>query len=76
MPTNILYMPVVALDMTIATNADWLDGLEYWDADPPAGNPIDLAGIVFDLEMRTAPPVATVVLHLMYSRSWALSHGL
>ena len=79
-PTNILYMPVVGLQMFAATNADWLDGLEYWDADPPAGNPIDLAGIEFDLEMRTAPPVATVVLHAstsnglirVYQNTWQL----
>ena len=80
MATNILYMPVVAMDVAVATNADWLDGLEYWDADPPAGIPIDLAGIWFALEMRTAPPAATVVLKATtdngflrtYSNTWQL----
>jgi hypothetical protein len=77
MPTNILYMPAVAMDMTVATNADWLDGLEYWDLQNPA-QPIDLSGIEFEMEMRTAPPVATVVLRastdngliIIYSNSW------
>jgi hypothetical protein len=77
MSTNILYMPVVAMDMTIATNADWLDGLEYWDLQSPA-QPIDLSGIEFEMEMRSAPPVATVVLLAstdnglisVYSNTW------
>jgi hypothetical protein len=77
MPTNILYMPQVAMDMTIANNADWLDGLEYWDLQNPA-QPIDLTGITFDMEMRSAAPVATVVLNAstinglirVYANTW------
>jgi hypothetical protein len=81
MATNLLYLPVCIIDCEASTNADWLDGLEYWDAQPPAGNPIDLAGIAFALEMRSAPPAATVVLRAttdngfiqVYANTWALS---
>jgi hypothetical protein len=79
-PTNILFLPVCVLQITTATNADWLDGLEYWDAPQPDGNPIDLAGIRFAMEVRTSPPVATVVLRAttengfirVYANSWQL----
>jgi hypothetical protein len=79
-PTNILFLPIVGLQMFTSTNADWLDGLEYWDAEPPGGDPIDLAGIKFDMEMRATPPVATVVLHAstanglirVYANTWQL----
>jgi hypothetical protein len=77
MPTNILYMPAVAMSMTAWTNADWIDGLEYWDTQGPP-NPIDLTGITFEMEMRTSPPAATVVLAasttngliVVYSNTW------
>lgn len=77
-PTNILNLPVAILLIDTPTNADWLDGLEYWDAAPPGGNPIDLAGIEFAMEMRTSPPVATVVLRAtttngyirVYANTW------
>jgi hypothetical protein len=79
-PTNILNLPTAMMVIETLTNADWLDGLEYWDAEPPGGNPIDLTGIAFDMEMRTAPPVATVALHAssdnglirVYANSWQL----
>src|SRR5215472_3806221 len=79
MPTNILYMPIVSMDMTVTTNADWLDGLEYWDLQTPA-QPIDLAGIEFEMEMRTVASAATVVLKcstdngliVVYSNTWQL----
>lgn len=78
MITNILNMPIAILTIETATNADWLDGLEYHDAPPPSGVPIDLTGIAFDMEMRTAAPVATVVLHAstanglirVYANTW------
>jgi hypothetical protein len=78
-PTNILFLPVVGMEMFTSTNADWLDGLEY-RTDDPVPVPIDLTGIAFDMEMRTAPPVATVVLHAstenklirVYSNTWQL----
>jgi hypothetical protein len=61
MPTNILYMPPVTMDMTVGTNEDWIDGLEYQDlATPP--NPIDLTGITFEMELRSVAQAATVVL--------------
>lgn len=77
MPTNILYMPQVIMDMTVSTNADWLDGLEYQDLQTPA-QPIDLAGIAFEMEMRANPPDATVVLRcgtdngyiVVYANTW------
>jgi hypothetical protein len=79
-PTNILNLPTAIMVIETLTNADWLDGLEYWDAEPPGGNPIDLTGIAFDMEMRTAPPVSTVALHAssdnglirVYANSWQL----
>jgi hypothetical protein len=79
-PTNILQLPVVLLAIETLTNADWLDGLEYWDAPPPDGVPIDLTGISFEMEMRTSPPVATVVLRAstanklirVYANTWQL----
>jgi len=79
MATQILYMPQVAMDMTVSTNADWLDGLEYHDLQTPA-QPIDLAGIAFELEMRANPPDATVVLRcgtdngliVVYANTWQL----
>lgn len=78
--TNILNLPTAIMVIETLTNADWLDGLEYWDADPPAGTPIDLTGIALDMEMRTAPPVSTVALHAtsdnglirVYANSWQL----
>jgi hypothetical protein len=79
MSTNILYMPPVVMDMTIATNSDWLDGLEYWDLQTPQ-QPIDLSGIEFEMEVRVNPPAATVVilastgngLIQVYSNTWSL----
>src|SRR5262252_8266301 len=79
MPTNILYMPQVGMDMTVATNADWLDGLEYWDLQTPP-QPIDLSGIEFEMELRANPPAATVVLKattdngliVVYANTWQL----
>lgn len=78
--SNILLLPIVILQIETSTNADWLDGLEYWDDLPPAGNPIDLTGIEFAMEMRTSPPVATVVLRAttmnglirVYANTWQL----
>ncbi len=80
MATNILYIPVAIVTASTMTNADWLDGLEYWDAPPPGGNPIDLAGIAFDMQVRAAPPAATVALHAstdnglirVYANTWQL----
>jgi hypothetical protein len=81
MASQLLYLPVCVLVAEAANNADWLDGLEYWDAPPPAGNPIMLDGISFTLEMRSAPPAATVVLQAstvngflkVYDNTWQLS---
>lgn len=72
-------MPPVVMDMTIATNSDWLDGLEYWDLQTPQ-QPIDLSGIEFEMEVRVNPPAATVVilastgngLIQVYSNTWSL----
>ena len=80
MATNLLYLPVVLLEMFCDTNADWLDGIEYWDAPQPGGNPIMLDGIAFAMEVRAAPPVATVVLKCttqnglikVYDNTWQL----
>jgi len=79
MATNILYMPTVIMTMTAATNADWLDGLEYWDQQTPP-QPIDMGGIEFEMEMRTTAPAATVVLKattdngliVVYANTWQL----
>ena len=79
-PTNILNLPIAILNIATSTNADWLDGLEYWDGPPPDGQPIDLTGISFEMEMRTSPPVATVVLRAstanklirVYANTWQL----
>jgi hypothetical protein len=61
MSTNILYMPPVTMTMTVGTNETWIDGLEYQDLQTPP-EPIDLAGITFEMEMRTVAQAATVVL--------------
>jgi len=79
MATNILYMPSVVMAMTAWTNADWLDGLEYWDQQTPP-QAIDLAGIEFEMEMRSTAPAATVVLKattdnqliVVYANTWQL----
>lgn len=79
-PTNILLLPVVLLQIQTSTNADWLDGLEYWTDVPPNGVNIDLTGIEIVMEMRSAPPVATVVLRAgthnglirVYANTWQL----
>jgi len=79
MATNILYMPTVIMAMTAATNADWLDGLEYWDQQIPP-QAIDMGGIEFEMEMRTSAPAATVVLKattdngliVVYANTWQL----
>jgi hypothetical protein len=79
-PTNILLLPIVILSIETSTNADWLDGLEYHTAPPPDGDIIDLTGISFDMELRSSPPVATVVLHAstdnglirVYANTWQL----
>jgi hypothetical protein len=78
-PTNILQLPVVILAIETETNTDWLDGLEYQTDDTPP-EPIDLTGIAFEMEMRTSPPVATVVLRAatdnglirVYANTWQL----
>jgi hypothetical protein len=75
MATNLLYLPTVVLSIEASNNADWLDGLEYWDAAPPAGNPIMLDGIVFALEMRSAPPAATVVLQATTSNGFLKTYA-
>jgi hypothetical protein len=80
MATNILLLPIAIIAITTSTNADWLDGLEYWDDIPPDGQPISLEGIEFAMEMRTSPPVATVVLRAttanklirVYANTWQL----
>jgi hypothetical protein len=80
MATNLLYLPTVAMVIESSNNADWLDGVEYWDSPPPAGNPIMLDDIMFALEMRSAPPAATVVLRATtangflrtYANTWQL----
>jgi len=77
--TNILYMPEVVMDMTVATNTDWIDGLEYHDDQSPS-QPIDLGGIEFIMELRANPPAATVVLLAstvngliaVYANTWQL----
>ena len=79
MATNILYMPSVVMAMTAWTNADWLDGLEYWDQQTPP-QAIDMGGIEFEMEMRSTAPAATVVLKattdnqliVVYANTWQL----
>jgi hypothetical protein len=79
-PTNILFLPVCVITLETETNCDWLDGLEYHDGPPPGGQPIDLTGIAFAMEMRSAPPVATVMLRAstwnglirVYANTWQL----
>jgi len=60
MTTKLLWVPPVIMTMEVANNEVWLDGLEYQDED--TGDPIDLTGIAFQMEMRIAPSAATVVL--------------
>jgi hypothetical protein len=60
MTTKLLWVPPVIMTMAVANNEVWLDGLEYQDEE--SGDPIDLTGIAFQMEMRIAPSAATVVL--------------
>jgi len=80
MATNILYMPAVTMAMTVWTNADWIDGLEYHDLQTPS-QPIDLTGIEFEMELRSSAQDITVVLKattdngliIVYSNTWQFS---
>jgi hypothetical protein len=54
-------MPPVDMSMTVGNNEDWIDGLEYQDLQSPP-QPIDLTGIEFEMELRSAAQAATVVL--------------
>jgi hypothetical protein len=77
-PTNILFLPPVGMIANTATNADWLDGLEYQSSADINATPIDLTGIKFEMDMRAAPPLATVVLRAttenglirVYANTW------
>jgi hypothetical protein len=77
-PTNILFMPPVGIIMNTSTNGDWLDGLEYMSSADVNATPIDLTGIKFEMDMRAAPPLATVVLRAttdnglirVYANTW------
>lgn len=60
MTTKLLWVPPVIMTVEVANNEVWLDGLEYQDEE--TGDPIDLTGIAFQMEMRLAPTAATVVL--------------
>jgi hypothetical protein len=61
-----------------STNADWLDGLEYMSSADVSAVPIDLTGIDFEMDMRAAPSLATVVLRAttvnglirVYANTW------
>jgi hypothetical protein len=44
MPTRILELPLIEVEIVVATNEDWRDAVQFPDAD---GAPIPLAGIGF-----------------------------
>lgn len=78
--SNILLLPIVILGIEVSNNSDWLDGLEYRASDAEDAEPLDLTGIDFDLNLRSSPPVATVMLRAstynglikVYANTWQL----
>jgi hypothetical protein len=68
MTTKLLWVPPVIMTVEVANNEVWLDGLEYQDEE--TGDPIDLTGITFQMEMRLAPTAATVVLRATSDNSY------
>jgi len=78
--TNVLLMPIAILGIEVSNNSDWLDGLEYWSSEDENADPLDLTGIDFDLNLRSSPPVATVMLRAstynglikVYANTWQL----
>jgi hypothetical protein len=57
MTTQILNLPKVTLQATVATNEDWLSVVAFVDAN---NNPIALDGIAFTSELRATAGDATV----------------
>lgn len=51
MATQILNLPLLQVPMVVGNNEDWLDSWAYLDAN---GNPISLAGLVLNFEVRPA----------------------
>jgi hypothetical protein len=62
-PTNLLAMPLVTIQVETGTNEDWIDALKFLvddgSEDPPQ---LDLTGIDFSMEVRRTPPDHEVVL--------------
>jgi hypothetical protein len=62
-PTNLLAMPLVSMQVETGTNEDWIDSLEFLVDDGSATPPqLDLTGIAFAMEVRRTPPDHEVVL--------------
>lgn len=56
MTTQILNLPLLSFSMMVGTNEDWLDSWAYLDA---SGNPISLAGLVINFEVRPSAASTT-----------------
>jgi hypothetical protein len=58
MPTNILALPLVQLEVETGNNEDWIDSILFLvapddpDNPPPTAPQLDLRGIDFEMEIR------------------------
>lgn len=64
--TNLLAMPLVAMQVVTGTNEDWIDAVKFvvddLSGDPDSYPQLDLTGIRFTMEVRRRPPDIEVVL--------------
>ncbi len=66
MASNILQLPQLEAAFVITTNSDWRDVLQFqWPAGSTnAGQPLDLTGIAFEAQLRSAPNDPEVLLDI------------
>lgn len=67
MMTNLLAMPRLQMTVQTGTNEDWVDSIKFLVdvADTPTDDlpQLDIRGIVFEMEVRRAPPDHQVVIN-------------
>lgn len=71
--TNILLLPQIAGSFACANNADWRDELLFVDS---SNNPLDLTGIVFHQQWRSATTSPLIVLDISTTNGFLVNGGV
>jgi hypothetical protein len=71
--TNVLALPQISGSLTIATDADLREGLQFTQAGSTA--PLDLTGIAFHMQVRLASDLTQIALDLSTANGLLINGG-